>query len=125
MRNRVLAIFTTWPFVLALAVLLVNDALLKQAYPGFITGKLSDFAGFAVVALPLFAAFPRHTRAIYLALIGAFLWWKSPAVGHVHRIHERRAAAAHRPHGRLLGPDCACRSARLREVRGERSHAAS
>ena len=96
MRNRVLAVFTTWPFVLALAVLLVNDALLKQAYPGFITGKLSDFAGLAVVALPLFAAFPRHTRTIYLALIGAFLWWKSPAVGHVHRIHERRAAAEHR-----------------------------
>ena len=79
MRNRVLAVFTTWPFVLALAVLLVNDALLKQAYPGFLTGKLSDFAGLAVVALPLFAAFPRHARAIYLALIGAFLWWKSPA----------------------------------------------
>ena len=81
MRNRVLAVFTTWPFVLALAVLLVNDALLKQAYPGFITGKLSDFAGLAVVALPLFAAFPRHTRTIYLALSGAFLWWKSPLSG--------------------------------------------
>jgi hypothetical protein len=79
MRNRILAVFTTWPFVLALAVLLVNDALLKQAYPGFITGKLSDFAGLAVVSLPLFAAFPRHTRSIYLALSGAFLWWKSPA----------------------------------------------
>jgi hypothetical protein len=79
MRNRAFAVFTTWPFVLALAALLVNDALLKQAYPGLLTGKLSDFAGLAVVALPLFAAFPRHARAIYLALIGAFLWWKSPA----------------------------------------------
>jgi len=81
MRNRTLAIFTTWPFLLALAVLLVNDALLKEAYPGVITGKLSDFAGLAVIALPLFAAFPRHARAIYLALGGAFLWWKSPASG--------------------------------------------
>jgi len=78
-RNRVLGIFTSWPFVLALVVLLVNDWLLKQAYPGFVTGKLSDFAGLAVVGLPLFAAFPRHARAIYLALGGAFLWWKSPA----------------------------------------------
>jgi hypothetical protein len=79
MRNRLLAIFTTWPFVLSLAALLLNDQVLKQAYPGFITGKLSDFAGIAVVALPLFAAFPRHARTIYLALAGAFLWWKSPA----------------------------------------------
>jgi hypothetical protein len=77
-RSRTLAIVTTWPFVLALALLLLNDWLLKQAYPGFVTGKLSDFAGLAVVALPLFAAFPRHVRAIYLALAAAFLWWKSP-----------------------------------------------
>lgn len=81
MRSRAIAMFMTWPFVVALAVLIVNDALLKQAYPGFITGKLSDFAGLAVVALPMFAAFPRHARAIYLALGGAFLWWKSPASG--------------------------------------------
>jgi len=79
MRNRVLAIFTTWPFVLSLIVLLINDRVLKQAYPGFITGKLSDFAGLAVVAMPLFAALPRRARSIYLALAGAFLWWKSPA----------------------------------------------
>lgn len=79
MRNRVLAVFTTWPFLLALVLLLVNDHLLKQAYPGLVTGKLSDFAGIAVLALPLFAAFPRHARTIYLALFGAFLWWKSPA----------------------------------------------
>ncbi len=80
-RSRALAIFTTWPFVLALLTLLVNDWVLKQAYPGFLTGKLSDFAGIAVVALLLFAAFPRHARAIYLAIAGAFLWWKSPASG--------------------------------------------
>ena len=80
-RSRILVIFTTWPFLLALALLLVNDALLKQAYPGFITGKLSDFAGLAVIALPLLAAFPRRSRAIYLALAAAFLWWKSPASG--------------------------------------------
>jgi hypothetical protein len=79
MRNRIFAIFTTWIFVLSLAVLLINDHVLKHAYPGLITGKLSDFAGIAVVALPLFAAFPRQARAIYLAVSAAFLWWKSPA----------------------------------------------
>jgi hypothetical protein len=81
MRSRAIAMFTTWPFLLSLAALLLNDGLLKQTFPGFITGKLSDFAGLAVVALPMFAAFPRHTRAIYLALAGAFLWWKSPVSG--------------------------------------------
>jgi len=80
-RSRLLAIFTTWPFVLSLCLLLLNDRLLKQAYPGFITGKLSDFAGIAVVALPLFAAFPRRVPTIYLALAATFLWWKSPASG--------------------------------------------
>lgn len=81
MRTRIFAIFTTRAFVSSLAVLLINDHVLKQAFPGFVTGKLSDFAGIAVVALPLFAAFPRHARAIYLAVAAAFLWWKSPASG--------------------------------------------
>ena len=31
--------------VAALVVLLVNDHLLKYAYPGWVTGKLSDVAG--------------------------------------------------------------------------------
>jgi hypothetical protein len=36
------------PVVLAsIALLVVNDHVLKSAYPGFITGKLSDFAGLA------------------------------------------------------------------------------
>lgn len=79
MRTRIFAIFTTWVFVSSLAVLLINDHVLKQAYPGFVTGKLSDFAGIAVIALPLLAACPRHARAIYLAIFAAFLWWKCPA----------------------------------------------
>ncbi|MFI6297675.1 hypothetical protein ACIBEJ_39205 [Nonomuraea sp. NPDC050790] len=38
--------------VVAALLLLVNDHLLKQAWPGFVTGKLSDVAGL-VVAAPL------------------------------------------------------------------------
>jgi hypothetical protein len=38
----------------ALVLLLVNDHLLKAAYPGVVTGKLSDLAGL-VVAPPLLA----------------------------------------------------------------------
>jgi hypothetical protein len=46
-----MTVLTTWPLLLALATLIVNDAWLKSAYPGLISGKLSDIAGIAVVAL--------------------------------------------------------------------------
>ncbi|MFV8753042.1 hypothetical protein ACNOYE_21045 [Nannocystaceae bacterium ST9] len=46
----------TWPWLVALAVLIVNDQVLKHAgvLPGVVTGKLSDFAGL-LVAPTLFA----------------------------------------------------------------------
>ncbi|MBL8512530.1 MAG: hypothetical protein JNJ55_00955 [Betaproteobacteria bacterium] len=72
-------ILTTWPFLLSLSVLLVNDWYLKAAFPGVVTGKLSDFAGIAVVALLLLAAAPRHRRPLFWGIALAFLWWKSPA----------------------------------------------
>ena len=34
----------SWPFGLALITLLVNDHYIKAAYPGFVSGKLSDIA---------------------------------------------------------------------------------
>ncbi|MES3024536.1 MAG: hypothetical protein V4857_23455 [Pseudomonadota bacterium] len=78
MRNRLSSIITTWPFLIALSVLLLNDWWLKFAYPGSVTGKLSDVAGIAVVAMLLLAAWPARRRVIYLALSAFFLWWKSP-----------------------------------------------
>jgi hypothetical protein len=45
------------PVVLvAMAVLALNDQLLKAAWPGFVTGKLSDVAGLIVAPLALQAA---------------------------------------------------------------------
>lgn len=38
--------------IFALAMLIVNDHILKQHYPGWVTGKLSDIAG--MVFFPLF-----------------------------------------------------------------------
>ncbi len=38
-----------WFFV-AVAVLALNDHVLKEAWPGWVTGKLSDLAGLVVVA---------------------------------------------------------------------------
>ncbi len=79
MRNRLASILTTWPFVGALIILLVNDWWLKYEHPSVITGKLSDFAGIAIIALLLFAAYPNRARTIYFAISVMFLWWKSPA----------------------------------------------
>lgn len=79
MRNRLASILTTWPFVSALTILLVNDWWLKYEHPSVITGKLSDFAGITVIALLFFAAYPNRAKLIYFAISVIFLWWKSPA----------------------------------------------
>lgn len=53
-----------WPFLLALAVLLLNDHLLKGAglLPGWLTGKLSDVAGLYVAPVVLAALIGIETR---------------------------------------------------------------
>jgi hypothetical protein len=79
--QRVIHTLTRWPFLTSLALLLLNDFWLKSQYPGLVTGKLSDFAGIAMIALPCLAAFPRRVRTIYAAIAVAFLWWKSPLSG--------------------------------------------
>lgn len=62
--------------VAAVAVLLLNDHVLKYAFPGPVTGKLSDVAGLVltppVVAVPLALVLPR-LRAAYLAGIAVAL----------------------------------------------------
>jgi hypothetical protein len=79
MNERAVLVLTRWPFLVALSLLLFNDFWLKAAHPGFVTGKLSDFAGIALIALPLLAAFPARAKTIYVAIALAFVWWKSPA----------------------------------------------
>ena len=69
----------SWPFLLALAVLLFNDHYLKAAWPGFISGKLSDVAGIFGVGLVCFAARADRPWLIAAVLFASFLWWKSPA----------------------------------------------
>ena len=65
-------------FVCALALLLANDLLLKSAYPGWLTGKLSDFAGLFV--LPYFLAWlwPARRGALHVGVALAFVAWKLP-----------------------------------------------
>jgi len=43
--------------ILALSVLIINDHNLKDAYPGFVTGKLSDIEGLALFPILLAAIF--------------------------------------------------------------------
>lgn len=69
------------PFLACLGALLLNDTWLKHAYPGVLAGKVSDFAGLAVVGLLAAAALPRHRTAGAIAIAAAFAWWKSPLSG--------------------------------------------
>ncbi|MEE8434864.1 MAG: hypothetical protein V3S64_08760, partial [bacterium] len=64
-------------FLVALGMLLLNDFWLKSAYPGLITGKLSDFAGLYVFAAIGRALFPRHTGWVLMGTCLAFTFWKS------------------------------------------------
>jgi hypothetical protein len=65
-------------FIIAVLVMLINDWYLKQTYPGFISGKLSDFTG--LFAFPFFIAalFPGRTGWVYIITFILFLYWKSP-----------------------------------------------
>ena len=78
MHRKLAATLTTWPFVASLLLLLVNDAWLKAAYPGLLTGKLSDVAGTAVVTLLLLTVLPHRPGLVYAGMAAAFAWWKSP-----------------------------------------------
>lgn len=63
----------------SVALLVVNDWILKPAFHDAVTGKLSDVAGVAALALFLRALLPgRRTLACVLAG-AAFAGWKSPA----------------------------------------------
>lgn len=57
----------------AVALLLLNDQVLKAAYPGWLTGKLSDFAGLAFFPLFLQALWelwrPRPSRRALLVCV--------------------------------------------------------
>jgi len=78
MRARLASVLTSWPFLCALVVLLLNDWWLKAGHPGLVSGKLSDFAGIAIVGLLLLAMRPDRRLVIYAGCTLAFAWWKSP-----------------------------------------------
>ncbi len=65
-------------FLLALALLVVNDWVLKPAFHNALTGKLSDFAGLAAFTLFLCSLWRERRVAIAIGVSAAFTLWKSP-----------------------------------------------
>ena len=71
-------VYSSPTFLLALGTLLANDLYLKATYPGWLTGKLSDFSGLIVMALLVFPLVRKHTSLAAGTIALAFVWWKSP-----------------------------------------------
>src|SRR5580765_1929588 len=65
-------------FVVSVALLVLNDFVLKAAFHNWFTGKLSDFAGLVAVTIFANAFCPGRARSIALAVSVAFAYWKSP-----------------------------------------------
>ena len=70
------SLFISPTYIFALLVLLLNDFVLKHSWPGFVTGKLSDFAGLFALAIFLLVLTRRDVSLFVLAL--SFVFWKSP-----------------------------------------------
>lgn len=66
---------TSIDIVLPLFLLLTNDFIWKFAYPGLLTGKLSDFAGLYLFPFFMAVIIGRSTLAYVLAAV-AFVYWK-------------------------------------------------
>lgn len=65
------------PFLTALALLIINDWILKPTYGNFLTGKLSDFAGLFAFGVFSCAVFPERKRLVLILTAVAFVLWKS------------------------------------------------
>lgn len=67
----------TFGFIIGLAVLLLNDLVLKAQFQNWWTGKLSDFAGLFI--FPIFLSLFNSTRIVwnYLITILLFIFWKT------------------------------------------------
>ncbi|MGN6647242.1 MAG: toxin-antitoxin system YwqK family antitoxin [Cytophaga sp.] len=69
----------SWPFMISLFLLFVNDFILKAAFPNTLTGKLSDFCGLYAFAFFFSKIFPENKKfAVHLITAVLFIIWKSP-----------------------------------------------
>jgi hypothetical protein len=77
MNTSKTSIYNSWPLYLSVALLILNDHFFKEAYPNWLTGKLSDFSGIFLIILVLRSVGPDHARKITTAVIVLFAFWKS------------------------------------------------
>jgi hypothetical protein len=65
-------------FLISLALLLLNDLVLKQTFHNWFTGKISDCAGLTVFAIFFTSLLPRYKNQIFFSIGICFIFWKSP-----------------------------------------------
>ena len=78
-RPRSSDVLTSRFFLVSVALLVLNDWMLKTALGSWVTGKLSDFAGLAAFAILWTALLPRRRDAVFALTAVGFMIWKSPA----------------------------------------------
>ncbi|WP_118976843.1 hypothetical protein [Taibaiella koreensis] len=78
-------------FLLSLAVLVLNDHLLKGLWHNGLTGKLSDVAGLIVLSLFLAYLFPRLRQYAILPAALFFVFWKLPVSDGFIRVYNQVA----------------------------------
>ena len=78
MTSRNKNLLLNWVFLPCLLLLALNDHFLKGCYPGWLTGKLSDFAGLLIFPLFLAYLFPGQSRVMPWLTGLFFIFWKSP-----------------------------------------------
>ncbi|MCL9807382.1 hypothetical protein NAT51_17780 [Flavobacterium amniphilum] len=71
-----LSLFTRPLFLLGLVLLIANDFYLKYAFPGIVSGKLSDFAGLFIFPYFFSVFFEKRTKIVYVATALYFTFWK-------------------------------------------------
>lgn len=76
-KNHIKLLKANW-FLICLLLLLVNDFYLKFVFPGFLTGKLSDFSGLFIFPYFFSVFFIRQKKQIYFLTSFLFILWKLP-----------------------------------------------
>lgn len=67
----------SFPFILCLGLLILNDFYLKTTYHNHVTGKLSDLCGLFIFPIFWSVLLPRYRSAIFIATALFFVYWKS------------------------------------------------
>ncbi|MCD0488997.1 hypothetical protein LPB86_12225 [Pedobacter sp. MC2016-14] len=75
-------------FICCLALLILNDFLLKATFHNMLTGKLSDFCGLFIFPIFWSAVFPRQKIWVFVFTGLLFVWWKSEyASGFIEQVN--------------------------------------